>query len=67
MAVLTMFKVEKNNEKIGKYLNDLINQKYKSRRAFCEDYIITSGGIQPFSITNSYKTVTIIPVLARQI
>lgn len=43
MAVLTMFKVEKNNEKIGKYLNDLINQKYKSRRAFCEDYIITSG------------------------
>lgn len=38
-----MFKVEKNNEKIGKYLNDLINQKYKSRRAFCEDYIITSG------------------------
>ena len=43
MAVLTMFKVEKNNKKIGKYLNDLINQKYKSRRAFCEDYIITSG------------------------
>ena len=43
MAVLSMFKVEKNNKKIGKYLNDLINQKYKSRRAFCEDYIITAG------------------------
>lgn len=38
-----MFKVEKNNEKIGKYLNDLIEQKYESRRAFCRAYIHTTG------------------------
>lgn len=38
-----MFKGEKNNEKIGKYLNDLIEQKYESRRSFCRAYIrITS-------------------------
>ena len=34
-----MFIVEKNNLKIGKYLDDLIGQKYKSRRAFCRAYI----------------------------
>ena len=34
-----MFKVEKNNLKIGKYLDDLISQKYESRRAFCRKYI----------------------------
>ncbi len=38
-----MFKVEKNNEKIGKYLSHLIEQKYKSRRAFCRAYIIAAG------------------------
>ena len=34
-----MFKVEKNNSKIGKYLDDLISQKYESRRSFCRAYI----------------------------
>lgn len=34
-----MFKVEKNNSKIGKYLDDLIRQNYDSRRAFCRAYI----------------------------
>ena len=34
-----MFKVEKNNEKIGKYLSNLIDQKFKSKRAFCRAYI----------------------------
>ena len=29
-----MFKVEKNNEKIGKYLADIIDQKYKVRNDF---------------------------------
>ncbi len=38
-----MFKVEKNNEKIGKYLSSLIDSKYKSKRAFCVDYISTVG------------------------
>lgn len=38
-----MFKVEKNNKKIGKYLADLIEQKYKSRRAFCQAYIRATG------------------------
>ena len=36
-----MFKVEKNNLKIGKYLDYLISQKYASRRAFCRAYIQT--------------------------
>ena len=38
-----MFKVEKNNLKIGKYLDDLISQKYNSRRAFCREYIQATG------------------------
>lgn len=38
-----MFKVENNNLKIGKYLDDLISQKYKSRRAFCRAYIQATG------------------------
>ena len=38
-----MFKVEKNNSKIGKYLDDLIHQKYDSRRAFCREYIQATG------------------------
>lgn len=38
-----MFKVEKNNEKIGQYLADLIEQKYESRRAFCRAYIQAAG------------------------
>lgn len=38
-----MFKIEKNNSKIGKYLDDLIGQKYESRRAFCRAYIQATG------------------------
>ena len=38
-----MFKIEKNNSKIGKYLDDLISQKYESRRAFCREYIQATG------------------------
>ena len=38
-----MFKIEKNNSKIGKYLDDLIGQKYESRRAFCREYIQATG------------------------
>lgn len=38
-----MFKVEKNNAKIGKYLSDLIEQKYDSKRAFCREYITAKG------------------------
>ncbi len=38
-----MFKVEKNNLKIGKYLDDLISQNYDSRRAFCREYIQATG------------------------
>ena len=38
-----MFKVEKNNLKIGQYLDDLISQKYESRRAFCRAYIQATG------------------------
>ena len=38
-----MFKVEKNNAKIGTYLADLIDQKYKSRRDFCRAYISANG------------------------
>lgn len=38
-----MFKVKKNNEKIGKYLSNLIEQKYKSRREFCRAYISAKG------------------------
>lgn len=34
-----MFKIEKNNQKIGKYLSNLIEHKYKSKRAFCRAYI----------------------------
>lgn len=42
-----MFKVEKNNEKIGKYLADLIDQKYPSRRKFCREYIAKANGEEP--------------------
>lgn len=38
-----MFKVEKNNAKIGKYLADIIDQKYKKRRRFCYAYIKATG------------------------
>ena len=38
-----MFKVEKNNSKIGKHLDDLIHQKYASRREFCRVYIQATG------------------------
>ena len=38
-----MFRVEKNNLKMGKYLDDLIRQKYDSRRAFCREYIQATG------------------------
>ena len=42
-VVHLMFKVEKNNAKIGAYLADLIDQKYASRRAFCRAYISANG------------------------
>lgn len=38
-----MFKVEKNNAKIGEYLADIIEQKFESRRAFCRAYICATG------------------------
>ncbi len=38
-----MFKVEINNEKIGKYLSDLIEQQYRSKREFCRAYIRANG------------------------
>lgn len=38
-----MFKVEKSNEKIGRYLSNLIEQKYKSKREFCRAYIRVTG------------------------
>lgn len=38
-----MFKVEKNNQKIGKYLSNLIEHKYESKRAFCRAYIEVAG------------------------
>lgn len=38
-----MFKVEKNNKKIGKYLSNLIEEKYKSKRDFCRAYIRAAG------------------------
>lgn len=38
-----MFKVEKSNEKIGRYLSNLIEQKYKSKREFCRAYIRAAG------------------------
>ena len=38
-----MFKVEKNNAKIGRYLDDLIKQKYEFRREFCRAYIRAAG------------------------
>lgn len=40
-----MFKVEKNNEKVGQYIANLIDNKYESRRAFCREYISLSGGV----------------------
>lgn len=38
-----MFQIEKNNEKIGAYLNNLIIAKYKKVRKFCIAYIKLSG------------------------
>lgn len=38
-----MFMLEKSNEKVGKYLNGLILEKYKNVRRFCIDYIKLSG------------------------
>lgn len=38
-----MFKIEKSNEKIGRYLSNLIEQKYKSKREFCRAYIRAAG------------------------
>lgn len=38
-----MFKVEKNNEKMGRYLADLIDQNYPSKRKFCKAYILATG------------------------
>ena len=38
-----MFKVEKNNAKIGMYLANIIEQKYDSKRAFCRAYIQATG------------------------
>ncbi len=38
-----MFSVEKNNAKVGKYLAELIDGQYKSRRAFCRDYLDACG------------------------
>ena len=41
--VHNMFKVEENNKKIGKYISNLIEQKYKSKREFCRNYIRAKG------------------------
>lgn len=38
-----MFKVEKDNQKVGRYLGELIDQKYKSKREFCRAYIRAAG------------------------
>ena len=38
-----MFKVEKNNAKIGMYLANIIEQKFDSKRAFCRAYILATG------------------------
>lgn len=38
-----MFMLEKSNEKVGKYLNGLILEKYKKVRRFCIAYINLSG------------------------
>lgn len=42
-----MFKAEANNEKIGQYLSCLIDQKFKSRRAFCRKYLLLRDGDDP--------------------
>ena len=34
-----MFKLEEDNAKIGRYLSDLIDQKYESKRKFCRAYL----------------------------
>lgn len=34
-----MFKVEESNQKIGRYLAELIDEKYESRRKFCKAYL----------------------------
>ncbi len=49
-----MFKIEKNNDKIGKYLDNIIKQKYKSRREFCRAYIQLAGEepTNEISVTN---------------
>lgn len=38
-----IFNVEKNNAKIGKYLANIIEQKFKSKREFCRKYIRATG------------------------
>ena len=38
-----MFKVEKDNEKIGEYLAQLIEEQYPSKREFCRAYIRATG------------------------
>lgn len=42
-----MFKIEKNNAKIGKYLAELIDQRYASRRDFGRQYLIAAGDAEP--------------------
>ena len=34
-----MFRLEEDNAKIGRYLSDLIDQKYESKRKFCRAYL----------------------------
>lgn len=34
-----MFKSEQDSAKIGRYLSDLIDQKYESKRKFCRAYL----------------------------
>ena len=48
-----MFKIEKNNEKIGKYLSNLIEHKYNSKRAFCRAYIEAVGEEPSSEIINN--------------
>ena len=38
-----MFRVEEDNARIGKYLSDIIERKYESKRAFCRAYIQAAG------------------------
>lgn len=38
-----MFPFEEDKEKLGRYLDDLILQRYKTKRAFCRAYLMTAG------------------------